>query len=120
MKLLAFYVSDQLVNRLPVRLGIWRDGQSDRIEFNTWFYPQVGLEAAFIRVPELAEDPETQLAILEATIDSWMGDHAAEHGLGSLDRGSWESGLEIMRSLPESTVSDEISVDDLVTDALSS
>jgi NitT/TauT family transport system substrate-binding protein len=82
--------------------------------------PEVGLEAAFARVPELAEDPETQLAILEATIDSWMGAHAAEHGLGAVDRDSWESGLEIMRSLPGSTVSDEITVDDLVTDALGS
>jgi len=82
--------------------------------------PQEGLEAAFVRVPELANDPETQLAILEATIDSWMGDHAAEHGLGAVDRDSWVSGLEIMRSLPDSTVSDELTVDDLVTDALSS
>ena len=80
--------------------------------------PRVGLEAAFVRVPELAEDPDTQLAILEATIDSWMGDYAAEYGMGAVDRGSWESGLEIMRSLPDSTVSDELTVDDLVTDAL--
>ncbi len=80
--------------------------------------PQVGLEATFVRVPELAADPETQLAILEATIDSWLGDYAAEHGLGAVDRGAWESGLEIMRSLPDSTVSGELVVDDLVTDAL--
>ena len=82
--------------------------------------PQVGLEATFARVPELARDPETQLAILEATIDSWMGDYAAEHGLGAVDRSSWESGLAIMRSLPDSSVDDEITVDDLVTDALGS
>lgn len=80
--------------------------------------PRVGLEAAFARVPELAEDPATQLAILEATVDSWMGDHAAEHGLGAVDRSSWESGLEILRSLPGSIVSDALTVDDLVTDAL--
>jgi NitT/TauT family transport system substrate-binding protein len=82
--------------------------------------PQVGLEATFVRVPELAEDPATQLAILEATIDSWQSDHAVEHGLGAVDRSSWESGLEIMRSLPGSTISDELTVDDLVTDALGS
>ena len=82
--------------------------------------PQLGLEATFARVPELAENPETQLAILEATIDSWMSDYAAEHGLGAVDRSSWESGLAIMRSLPDSIVSDEITVDDLVTDALGS
>ena len=80
--------------------------------------PQVGLEATFVRVPELAEDPETQLAILEATIDSWVGDYAAEHGLGAVDRDAWESGLEIMRSLPDATISEELGVDDLVTDAL--
>jgi NitT/TauT family transport system substrate-binding protein len=80
--------------------------------------PQVGLDATFARVPELAGDPETQLAILEATIESWTGGYATEHGLGSVDRSAWESGLEIMRSLPDSTVSDSLTVGDLVTDAL--
>ena len=80
--------------------------------------PQAGLRATFARVPELSDDPETQLAILEATVDSWMGEHAAEHGLGSVDRAAWESGLEIMRSLPDSTVADELTVEDLLTDAL--
>ena len=82
--------------------------------------PRLGLEATFARVPELSADPDTQLAILEATIDSWRGDYAAEHGLGAVDRAAWESGLEIMRSLPGSTVSAELTVDDLVTDALDS
>ncbi len=80
--------------------------------------PQAGLDAAFTRVPELATDPETQLAILEATIDSWMGGRVVEHGLGAVDLAAWESGLEIMRSLPDSSVSDDLTVDDLVTDAL--
>ena len=80
--------------------------------------PQLGLEATFARVPELAGDPETQLAILEATIASWTSDYTAEHGLGSVDRSAWDSGLEIMRSLPDSVVSDSLTVDDLVTDAL--
>jgi NitT/TauT family transport system substrate-binding protein len=82
--------------------------------------PQVGLEATFTRVPELAGDPETQLAILEATIESWRSDYATEHGLGAVDPAAWESGLAIMRSLPDSTVGDELTVDDLVTDALRS
>jgi NitT/TauT family transport system substrate-binding protein len=82
--------------------------------------PQLGIEATFEQVPELAGDPETQLAILEATIASWMSDYAAEHGLGSVDRASWESGLAIMRSLPDATVSDELTVDDLITDAMGS
>ena len=80
--------------------------------------PQLGLEATFARVPELAANPETQLAILEATIESWTSDHTAEHGLGSIDRSAWESGLEIMRSLPDSVVSDSLVIDDLLTEAL--
>jgi NitT/TauT family transport system substrate-binding protein len=80
--------------------------------------PQLGLDATFARVPELASDPEVQQAILEATIDSWVGDHAREHGMGSVDRAAWESGLTIMRALADSVVSDTLTVDDLVTDAL--
>lgn len=80
--------------------------------------PQLGLEATFERVPELAANPETQLAILQATIDSWMGDYAADHGLGSVDREAWTSALGIMRSLPGSVVAEDLTVDDLVTDAL--
>jgi NitT/TauT family transport system substrate-binding protein len=80
--------------------------------------PQLGLDATFARVPELAVDPDTQLAVLEATIESWAGPQAAEHGLGSVDRSAWESGLEIMRGLPDSVVGDGLTVDDLVTDAL--
>jgi NitT/TauT family transport system substrate-binding protein len=80
--------------------------------------PQLGLEATFARVPELASEPDTQRAILEATIDSWGGDYALEHGLGSVDRAAWESGLTIMRSMPDSVVRDDLTVDDLVTDKL--
>jgi ABC-type nitrate/sulfonate/bicarbonate transport system substrate-binding protein len=80
--------------------------------------PQLGLEATFARVPELSSDPTTQLAILEATIESWASDYARENGLGSVDPASWASGLEIMRALPESVVSDSLTIEDLVTDAL--
>jgi NitT/TauT family transport system substrate-binding protein len=80
--------------------------------------PQVGLDATFSRVPELASDPETQRAVLEATIESWTSDYASEHGLGSIDWTAWESGLEIMRTLPGSVVSDSLTVEDLVTDEL--
>jgi NitT/TauT family transport system substrate-binding protein len=80
--------------------------------------PQLGLDATFARVPELASDPATQLAILEATIDSWAGDYAREHGMGSVDRAVWESGLSIMRALPDAQVRNSLTVDDLITDAL--
>jgi len=80
--------------------------------------PQLGLKATFTRVPELAGDPETQLAILEATIEAWNGAHALENGFGSVDRAAWESGLEIMTALPDSVVASPLTVDQLITDAL--
>jgi NitT/TauT family transport system substrate-binding protein len=80
--------------------------------------PQVGLQAAFERVPELASDPDTQLAILEATIDTWNSSYADANGLGAIDREAWQSGLEIMTQLPDSVVTTPLTVDDLVTDAL--
>jgi NitT/TauT family transport system substrate-binding protein len=80
--------------------------------------PQLGLKATFTRVPELAGDPETQLAILEATVELWNSAHALENGLGSVDRAAWESGLEIMTALPDSVVANPLTVDQLITDAL--
>lgn len=80
--------------------------------------PQLGLDAAFARVPELAAEPEQQLAILEATIDAWTSEYTAEHGIGSIDRATWQSALEIMSALPDSIVTAPLSVDELVTDAL--
>jgi NitT/TauT family transport system substrate-binding protein len=77
--------------------------------------PQLGLEATFARVPELGSDPETQLAILEATIEAW-GEPA--QGFGSVDESAWQSALETMAALPDSVVSDSLTVDQLVTDAL--
>lgn len=80
--------------------------------------PQLGLEATFERVPELASDPERQLAILEATIEAWTSDYTAEHGFGSIDRTTWRSALEIMTALPDSVVAAPVSVDRLVTEEL--
>lgn len=80
--------------------------------------PQVGLDATIARIPELAGDPETQLAILEATIDAWSNEYSAVHGLGSIDRDAWQSGIEIMAALPDSVVTTSLTVDDVVTDEL--
>ena len=80
--------------------------------------PQRGLDATFARVPELAGDPDTQRAILEATIDAWQNEFTAEHGLGSVDREVWQSALGIMGALPEGAVSGSLTVDDLITDEL--
>ncbi len=80
--------------------------------------PQRGLEATFAQVPELAADPETQLAVLEATVDAWQSDYTKLHGLGSIDRGVWESAVETMVTLPDSGVSVGPPIDELVTDEL--
>ncbi len=45
--------------------------------------PQLGLDATFALVPELAGDPETQSAILEATIGTWTDAYTDAHGVGS-------------------------------------
>ena len=80
--------------------------------------PSRGLDATLLRVPELAADPGTQLAILEATVETWMSDHAVANGLGSVDRDAWQSALDIMSALPDSVVATPLTVDQLVTDAL--
>jgi hypothetical protein len=80
--------------------------------------PQLGLDATFARVPELAGDPETQLAILEATIGAWNSEFTAVNGFGAVDRDAWQAGLQIMAGLPDSVVDPSVTVDDLITDAL--
>lgn len=80
--------------------------------------PQRGLDATFGRVPELATEPETQRAILEATIGAWTSDYTGQYGFGSVDREAWQSGIDIMSSLPNSVVATPVTVDELVTDAL--
>lgn len=80
--------------------------------------PQLGLDATFAHIPELASDPETQRAILEATIGAWTSEHTAEYGMGRVDREVWRSGIEIMSSLPEPLVAAPVTIEDLVTDEL--
>jgi NitT/TauT family transport system substrate-binding protein len=80
--------------------------------------PQLGVDATIARVPELAEDADGQLAILEATIDAWADDYTDEHGLGSIDPAVWESAVSTMLALPGDIVAGPVAVDDLITDAL--
>ena len=80
--------------------------------------PQLGLDATFTRVPELASDRETQLAVLEATIAAWTSDHTDAHGLGSIDGAMWQSALDTMAALPDSVVARPVTVDELITDEL--
>ncbi|HEU0234820.1 MAG TPA: ABC transporter substrate-binding protein [Candidatus Limnocylindrales bacterium] len=77
--------------------------------------PERGLEAAIAAVPELAEQREAQLAILEATIDVWSGRVTAERGLGAIDRDGWQASVTFMADL--GLVPNAVTVDALVTDA---
>jgi NitT/TauT family transport system substrate-binding protein len=80
--------------------------------------PQLGLEATFERVPELAGDAGLQAAILDATVKAWSNAYTDAHGLGSIDPTVWASALETMASLPESVVPEGLAVDDLIDESL--
>jgi NitT/TauT family transport system substrate-binding protein len=56
--------------------------------------PQLGLEAAIQEVPAIAEDEETALNVLEATIEAW--DPPVD---GTIPTDVWESGYETMQRL---------------------
>ncbi len=77
--------------------------------------PQLGLDAAFEVVPELAADPELQREILEATIDAWHSDLTDAQGLGAIDPADWTASIEFMRGLPDSPVAAEVTADQIVT-----
>lgn len=80
--------------------------------------PQLGLDATFAVVPELASDPVTQRAILDATVEAWQSPFTAEHGLGAIDHAAWQASIDFMSSLPDSVVAGPVSVADLVTGEL--
>ena len=77
--------------------------------------PQLGLEAAITVIPELADDRDAQLQILEATIAMWSNAYTAEHGTGAIDESAWQTSLDFMRGLPDSNIGADVTVDDLVT-----
>ena len=76
--------------------------------------PEAGLEDAIVVVPELASNRETQLAILEATIEMWQ----STDGLGAIDEGGWNYSLSFMEDLPGANIPDRVTVDDLITTEL--
>jgi NitT/TauT family transport system substrate-binding protein len=61
--------------------------------------PTVGLDAAITAVPLLANDRETQAALLAATIASWSGPTQEARGLGAIDRDGWGTSITFMGSL---------------------
>ncbi|OGN87156.1 MAG: hypothetical protein A2X23_08875 [Chloroflexi bacterium GWC2_73_18] len=76
--------------------------------------PKLGLDAAIRRVPELGADREMQLAVLEATIDTWKSTYTLANGFGAIDRAAWSASLTFMQSLP-GLVAGPVVVDDLVS-----
>jgi NitT/TauT family transport system substrate-binding protein len=76
--------------------------------------PQVGLDAAIKAVPELGSARDAQLAILNATIDSWTGQVQATNGLGAIDRDGWTKSIAYLTTL--GLVPKPVTVDDLVVD----
>ena len=76
--------------------------------------PEKGLEAAIARVPELATDRATQLAVLRATIDTWQSDFTLANGTGAVDAAEWERSIAFMSGLPESTVAKPITAADCI------
>jgi NitT/TauT family transport system substrate-binding protein len=76
--------------------------------------PQKGLEAAILRVPELATDREAQLAVMRATIDTWRTPYTDANGLGAVDTATWERSIAFMSGLPESPVAKPVTAADCI------
>ena len=78
--------------------------------------PEVGLEAAFTAVPELAGDRDTQAAILDATIEVWRGPVQEQGGLGAIEPRDWEASVAFLTDL--GLVPNPVTVDDLIDTGL--
>ncbi len=79
--------------------------------------PQLGLDAAQAAIPDLAADPVTQLAVLEATIETWQSDYTAANGLGAIDRDGWAESIDFIADLEGDYVPNPVATDDIVTEA---
>ena len=77
--------------------------------------PAKGLDAAVKAVPELAQDRDTQAAILDATIDVWQRAGSTDPAdLGSIDRDGWQASIDYLTSL--GLVPKPVTVDGLVSE----
>jgi hypothetical protein len=65
-------------------------------------------------VPELATDRAAQLAVLEATIDTWQNDFTDANGIGAVDPAAWERSIAFMSGLPDSPVAKPVTVADCI------
>jgi NitT/TauT family transport system substrate-binding protein len=80
--------------------------------------PSLGLEDSIAVVPELANDRDGQLAVLEATVEAWQSPYTQEHGAGAIDHDAWADSLEFMRGLADSNIPADLTVEQLVTTEL--
>ncbi|HYM84517.1 MAG TPA: ABC transporter substrate-binding protein [Candidatus Dormibacteraeota bacterium] len=80
--------------------------------------PAAGLDATIAAVPELGSDRAGQLAVLEATIDTWQSDVTAKRGLGAIDIAGWQASIDFMKKLPGDLVPNPVTVDRAVTSDL--
>jgi NitT/TauT family transport system substrate-binding protein len=80
--------------------------------------PQKGLDAAIVAVPELASDRDTQMAVLQATIDGWHNSLTDAQGLGAIDRAAWTSSIDFLSKLPGGLVPNPVTADQIVDDSL--
>ena len=77
--------------------------------------PQVGLDATFALVPDLAQDPALQRQILDATIAQWKNPRT-NAAYGTIDRDGWQQSLDFMTTLD--LVPNPVTVDQLVNETL--
>ncbi len=77
--------------------------------------PELGLADAIVEVPSLGSDRETQMAILQATIQMWHSSNTDAHGLGAIDQAGWTQSLDFMRGLPGSNIPANLTVDQLIS-----
>jgi NitT/TauT family transport system substrate-binding protein len=77
--------------------------------------PQKGLDASVRAVPDLGQDPATQLAVLRATIDTWTNARTGAP-FGAIDRTGWQESLDFMTTL--GLVPNPVTLDQLVTESL--
>jgi NitT/TauT family transport system substrate-binding protein len=80
--------------------------------------PAVGLEDSIAVVPDLGQDRDAQLAVLEATIEMWQSPYTLEHGLGAIDSAAWAASIEFMRGLPDLNVPAALTADQMLTEEL--
>ena len=77
--------------------------------------PQLGLDATFALVPDLATDPATQRAILDATIAGWSNAFTDTAGLGAIDPDAWAASIDFLTSMEGSPVAGPVTVDEVIT-----